>query len=177
MKKLKLEQSETSDEICRCESQDMTCPVEGKCTTENVVYEAQVKVKNTIKSYIGMTSRPFIERWKEHRGNIRYKHQKGTKLSSFVWNQKKFGENIEIDDIKFKLKAKTSTYKPGAKFCGTCLSEKTYIALCNPKHTLNSRTEIVSKCIHRKYFKLKYLKPPKKPLNITPKQGDFEQFF
>ena len=107
-----------------------------------------------------MSSRPFIKRWKEHRGNIKYKHQKGTKLSSFIWKQKEFGKNIEIEDIKWNLKAKTSTYKPGAKFCGTCLSEKTFIALSNPKDTLNSRTEIVSKCIHRKYFKLKYPKPP-----------------
>ena len=46
--------------------------------------------KSSVKSYIGMTSRPFIERFKEHKGNIKHKHQKGTKLSSYVWKQKDF---------------------------------------------------------------------------------------
>ena len=54
---------------------------------------------NTKKSYIGMTGRMFIDRWKEHRGNLRHKHQKGTKLSNYVWKQKEFGINIKFEDI------------------------------------------------------------------------------
>ena len=102
----------------------------------------------------------FIDRWKEHRGNFKYKHQKGTKLSSFAWKQVDFGENIKFDDIKWSLKTKTVTYRPGSKFCHTCLSEKTHIALADPNQILNSRKEIVSKCPHKRYFKLKFFKPP-----------------
>ena len=128
--------------------------------TNNVVYSAEVKTNYTTKSYIGMTGRPFIERYKEHRGNMRHKHQKGTKLSNFIWKQKEFGQNIKIEDIKWSLKAKAVPYRAGARYCDTCLSEKTQIALANPSEILNSRKEIVGKCPHKRAFKLKFYKPP-----------------
>ena len=108
-----------------------------------------------------MTARTFIERWKEHRGNIRHKHQQGTKLSHYVWKQNtEFGEKIGMENIKWSIKSKTTSYRAGARYCDTCLSEKTHIALANPSEILNSRKEIVSKCPHKRYFKLKYFKPP-----------------
>ena len=107
-----------------------------------------------------MSGRPFIERWKEHRGNIRHKHQAGTKLSKFVWNQKEFGEDIKIEDISWKIETKAVPYKAGNKFCDTCLCEKTHIALAKPNNTLNSRREIVAKCPHKREYKLKFYKPP-----------------
>ena len=108
-----------------------------------------------------MSSRPFIVRWKEHRGNIKHPNQKGTKLSKHVLKlNNEYGENIEISDIKWSLKSKCGPYRAGAKLCVTCLSEKTHIALANPDDILNSRKEIISKCPHRRYFKLKYFKPP-----------------
>ena len=160
LKKLRPKQNDTSQHECNCSNQNIVCPVNGECRVENVVYEAKIKTKQSVKSYIGMTSRQFIDRWKEHRGNFKYKHQKGTKLSSFAWKQVDFGENIKFDDIKWSLKTKTVTYRPGSKFCHTCLSEKTHIALADPSLILNSRKEIVSKCPHRRYFKLKFFKPP-----------------
>ena len=136
------------------------CPVSGQCVTRNVVYSAEVKTRYSTKRYIGMTGCPFIERWKEHRGNLRHKHQNGTKLSKYIWRQKDFGENISMKDIKWSLKAKTVPYKAGSRYCDTCLSEKTHIALSNPNDILNSRKEIVAKCPHKRAFKLKFFKPP-----------------
>ena len=107
-----------------------------------------------------MTSRPFIERFKEHKGNVKHKHQKGTKLSSYVWKQKDFGIDIKFNDIKWCLKAKAVSYRAGARFCDTCISEKTHIALSYPNDILNSRREIVSKCPHKRKFRLKFYKPP-----------------
>ena len=48
----------------------------------------------------------------------------------------------------------------GSRYCDTCLSEKTHIALANPGEVLNSRKEIVGKCPHKREFKLKFYKPP-----------------
>ena len=160
MKKLRPKQDVTSEQHCSCENQNRVCPVNGQCKTDNVVYEALVKTTHVSKSYIGMTSRTFIERWKEHKGNIKHRHQKGTKLSSFIWKQKDFGEKIEMNDIKWCLKSKAVPYRAGSRFCDTCISEKTHIALADPKEILNSRKEIVSKCPHKRYFKLKFYKPP-----------------
>ena len=107
-----------------------------------------------------MSGRTFIERYKEHRGNCRHKHQKGTKLSKFVHSVKDSGENVNFKDIKWTIKSKAVPYRAGSRFCDTCLSEKTHIALAEPEKILNSRKEIVSKCPHKRNFKLKFYKPP-----------------
>ena len=137
-----------------CENEDMQCPVSNECMTSNVVYEAKIKTKHNTKSYIGMTGRNFIDRYKEHRGNCKHEHQKGTKLSNYVKRQKLFGEHIKFENIEWKLKTKAVPYKPGSRFCDVCLSEKTHIALSNPSEILNSRREIVSACPHKRSFKL-----------------------
>ena len=90
-----------------------------------------------------MTGKMFIDRWKEHRGNLRHKHQKGTKLSNYVWKQKEFGINIKFEDIEWNLKSKSYPYKPGARTCHTCLSEKNSYSPCTPSEILNSRKEIM----------------------------------
>ena len=162
-KRLNPNPTKNSDQKCKCEKDKeiKICPVNGECMTDNVVYSAEVKTKHMNKTYIGMSGRPFIKRWKEHRGNIRYEHQKGTKLSKFIWQQKNnFGENISIENIKWNLKAKAIPYRAGKKFCDTCLSEKTYIALSEPSQILNSRKEIIGKCPHKRDFKLKFYNPP-----------------
>ena len=51
-------------------------------------------------------------------------------------------------------KTKSVPYKAGARFCDTCLSEKTHIALAPLHKILNSREEIFSKCPHKRDFKL-----------------------
>ena len=163
-KKLKSNQAELNQteslEQCKCENENILCPVNKQCMTNNVVYEAKVKTRYATKSYIGMTGRNFIDRWKEHRGNLRHKHQKGTKLSNYIWKQKEYGENIQIEDIEWNLRAKAVPYKPGARFCDTCLCEKTHTALSEPSEILNSRREIVNKCPHKRKFKLCFYKPP-----------------
>ena len=49
-----------------------------------------------------------------------------------------FKEKIKIENIEWSLKSKTVPYKPGARYCDTCLQEKTFIALANPFEILNS---------------------------------------
>ena len=161
-KKLNQNQTKIPEQTCKCDQDKEIeqCPVNDDCMTDNVVYCAEVTTRYNTKSYIGMSGRPFIKRWKEHRGNIRHPHQKGTKLSKYVHKQKEFGENINIKDIKWSLKAKAIPYTAGKKFCDTCISEKTFIALACPDNILNSRKEIVSKCPHKWNFKLKHFKPP-----------------
>ena len=133
-------------------------PVNGQCKVKNVIYEAKLMSRNGPKIYTGMTGRQLITRIKEHKGNFKHSHQKGTKLSSYAHKQLEFGEDIKFEDIKWSIKAKAVPYKAGAKFCDLCLSEKTLIALSNPTNSINSRTEIVSKCIHKRNFKLKFFK-------------------
>ena len=163
LKKLNSNQKKESVQVCKCEKDKeiKQCPVNKQCTKDNVVYQAEVKSKFGTKYYIGMSGRPFIDRYKEHRGNVRHPHQKGTKLSQYIHKQNNdYGDNIEFKDLNWSLKSKTTPYRAGARWCDTCLTEKTYITLAKPSESLNLRKEIVSKCPHRRGFKLKHFKPP-----------------
>ena len=51
----------------------------------------------------------------------------------------RFETNVFEKDIEWSLKSKAVPYKPGARYCDTCLSEKTHIALASPSDILNSR--------------------------------------
>ena len=64
-----------------------------------------------------------------------------------------------MKDISWRIKTKAVPYRAGTRFCDTCLSGKTNIALANPREILNSRKEIVSKCPHKRDFKLKSISP------------------
>ena len=75
LKKLNQNIVKKTESECKCEKEKRQCPVNGNCTLDNVVYEAKVKTSYNTKSYIGMNGCSFIERWKEHRGNMRHKHQ------------------------------------------------------------------------------------------------------
>ena len=49
-------------------------------------------------------------------------------------------------------------YRNGSRSCQLCIHEKTAIALCPPRTLLNSRTELLNKCIHRSQFELAKVK-------------------
>ena len=46
------------------------------------------------------------------------------------------------------FKYRAPPYKSGSKKCLLCLKEKTAIALCDPKTLLNTKSELLKKCIH-----------------------------
>ena len=76
---------------------------------------------------------------------------KGTALSRYVLNWKSRGITPKL---KWSIKARASPYKSGSSRCSLCLKEKTAIAMCPPERLLNSRTEILHKCTHRREFEL-----------------------
>ena len=45
-------------------------------------------------------------------------------------------------------------YNVNTKQCLLCLNEKLQIAICRRNNILNKRTEIISKCRHRKYWQV-----------------------
>ena len=56
----------------------------------------------------------------------------------------------ELNGILFK---KCTTYKPGAKHCDLCLSEKLYIIMNSPNpKCINKKQDIVNKCKHKNLF-------------------------
>ena len=101
-----------------------------------------------------MTGRTFKDRLTEHRSamnNRKTAERQSTRLSRHVWSLK--DKNIQ-HEVKWKIKARTGVYFPGAKYCDTCITEAMFILDADRATSLNLRTEILSKCKHMKKFSL-----------------------
>ena len=136
-----------------CDCRDEPCPVANSCLECNVIYQAEVKRLDTnkIEKYVGLSSGPFKPRYRVHKGNIRNANEKGTKLSSHIWDLK--GQNVEYE-LKWKYIAKAASYTPSSGTCNLCIKEIYFILYKKEESTLNSRSELFNPCPHRRKFKL-----------------------
>ena len=147
-------ESETDLDMCSCHLKDKpNCPLQGNCLVKSVVYKAEVTAPGTVKkSYYGLTERTFKERYYQHTSSLRHeKNKNATELSKYWWELKNLNLNPKVT---WSIEARAFTYRGGATHCDLCLTEKTVIALANPNSTLNSRTEMMGKCLHRRKFTL-----------------------
>ena len=138
---------------CNCRINN-PCPFDGDCGVGPCVYQADIIEQDRTMHYIGMTGRTAKERCTEHRNALRNRkaaERQPTRLSKHVWSLK--DKNIQ-HDVKWKIKAKTGIYFPGAKYCDTCITEAMFILDAERTTSLNLRTEILSKCKHMRKFTL-----------------------
>ena len=134
---------------CNCRGGPASCPVNGACQTQGVVYQATVSREDNGKSetYTGLTARAFKDRYYEHTQDMNSMTRQGTSLSNHIKNLK--AKNINYQ-ISWKILSKRTSYNPATKRCNLCLREK-YLIIFNPEGaTLNSRSELYSTCRHRK---------------------------
>ena len=137
---------------CNCRGGVANCPVEGQCQVSGVVYKASIteEVSGKTKIYIGMTGRPFKERWSRHKSFFKHKPEK-RKIDKFtpslythIWNLQ---DQQQDYSIKWEIIDKGGTYSPVYKKCMVCIKEKYHI-MYNKEDKLNKRNEIFSKCRH-----------------------------
>jgi len=70
---------------CNCQIKN-NCPLNGHCLQSNVVYEAQVKTENSVKSYIGLCEGTFKLRYSNRKKSINHKkYINETELSKYIW--------------------------------------------------------------------------------------------
>ena len=120
----------TTHPRCNCRNKD-DCPLPGKCTSQNIVYQATVTSQNEEKIYVGLTSNTFKTRYSAHRNSFIHpekKHQ--TELSSHIWKLK--DKNIP-HSINWKIIKHARPYSPRTKRCNLCLWEKYYIIISENK--------------------------------------------
>ena len=151
-----LHPKDKAEERCNCKPKFKNeCPLPGKCTAANVIYQADITEEGSSESkqYIGQTARSFKDRFYEHKMAIKTENSpQSTALSKYIWKLKKAGKNYTI---KWSIKNRAFPYKSGSKRCQICLKEKTAICLANPRTLLNNRTELLHKCIHLINFELR----------------------
>ena len=136
---------------CNCRNPN-SCPMDGNCNAENVIYQAEVTTPTTKEKYIGLCDTTFKLRFRNHLcsfRNERYKH--ATALSKYIWSLK--DQQIAYE-IKWRQVKQARSYSNVSKRCNLCLWEKFFI-LCRPEmSTLNSRNELASGCRHARKFLL-----------------------
>ena len=141
----------TNDSNCNCWNSS-TCPMDGKCNDQNIIYQAEVTTSTSRETYIGLCDTTFKLRYRNHVcsfRNERYKH--ATELSKYIWSLK--DRNI-MYNIKWRKVKQARSYSNVSKRCNLCLWEK-YFIICKPEmSTLNNRSELISTCTHSKKFLL-----------------------
>ena len=115
---------------CTCDGGAGSCPVQGACKQDQVVYEACVreKISGKTETYTGLTSRKFKQRWQEHERNFNKPEDRNkTSFSVHVWELKDRGIDYEIS---WKILDRATKFNPAKKKCNLCMREKYFI-----KHT------------------------------------------
>ena len=135
---------------CNCKH-EKECPLDGKCLVKNIVYKAEIASQNgTVKTYIGMTSNSFKERYRNHLKSFNHRqYSSETELSKHVWDLK--NDHIGFA-IKWSIVKRAQAYVPGKNRCNLCTEEKLQIIKSKSQNLLNKRTELFSRCCHRSKF-------------------------
>ena len=122
-----------------------------------IVYKATVAAPTRpTKIYYELTERTFKERYTNHSYSFRHEvSSASTELSKYIWKLKEENvENVE-NRINLDIVQRAIPYKCGTRKCDLCLSEKLEITTADPDTMLNIRSELVSKCPHRKKYNFK----------------------
>ena len=127
---------------CNCRVKP-NCPLDGKCLTQNLVCKANVFPENQEpNTYIGMTEAEFKKRFRNHQQSFNNKkYALSTALSKYIWELKEAKTKYTI---KWSILKRANAYRSGGKQCNLCLAEKLCILKAG-KHTLNKRTELLTK--------------------------------
>ena len=144
----KQEQVQQPPPGCNCRGGIATCPVDGACLTEGVVYQATVKRGDTSaqETYTGLTSREFKTRLYEHHSDFNNQNREGTGLSNYIWKLKNDRIPYTTD---WKILMRSPSFNPSTKTCSLCLKEKYCIMFRPEGATLNARSEFFATCRHR----------------------------
>ena len=142
------------ERLCNCINKE-NCPLSNNCQSKSLIYEATVTSNlpnHRDMKYIGLTEPTFKKRFSVHKTSFnleRYRHS--TTLSTEVWRLNELNGEPKIAWRKIR---NARAFTPESKKCSLCLNEKFEIANYPNDDLLNKRTEIISKCRHRRKFEL-----------------------
>ena len=118
-------QTQTNKKECNCRKKDQ-CPLDGKCLTQNVVYQATVSTQSSSETYVGLATN-FKERYRNHTASFRHQSKRNeTELSKHIWALK--GNNKPFN-IKWRIIKQCRPYSNVSNKCNLCLFEK-FIIIC-----------------------------------------------
>ena len=143
-----------TEESCNCRNKN-NCPLDGKCLTSNIIYEAQItsnQLNYKQKVYIGTAETDFKHRFNNHTKSFNLEHYEyDTELSKEYWTIKR---NHFTPKVTWRIIRKCASFNTTKRKCYLCLNEKLEIASYKGDNLLNKRSELISKCRHQNKFTL-----------------------
>ena len=142
-----LKPPETEKRKCNC-PRNKVCPLEGKCLSEEIIYQATVTHPSTEpKTYIGLCSTDFKARLGVHTQSFKDPLINQTSLSQYVHELK---SNNKEPKISWKIIDRGKKFTPVSGVCQLCTREAYYIVFHPNLAKLNAKSEIFSACRHKK---------------------------
>ena len=124
-----------SEKHCSCRKKN-NCPLNGRCLTKSLVYEAEVKTDTESFRYIGLCEGDFKTRYNTHMSSFRNKkYSNSTELSKKIWTLK--NDNIK-HTVSWKTVQTSRARKCGSDRCNLCLAEKFHILTSKNNGLLHS---------------------------------------
>ena len=143
-----------TEESCNCRNKN-NFPLDGKCLTPNIIYEAQITSNQRNykqKVYIGTAKTDFKHRFNNHTKSFNLEHyENDTELSKEYWTIKR---NHFIPKVTWRIIRKWAPFNTTKGKCYLCLNEKLEIASYKGDNLLNKRSELINKCRHQNKFTL-----------------------
>ena len=105
---------------CNCRQKN-TCPLNGKCQVEGIVFQATVTREDDKgrETYVGLTETSFKTRYLNHTSSFRNEKRKSsTQLSKYIWALKETDVNFSI---KWNIMKQCKPYSNKTKRCNLCL--------------------------------------------------------
>ena len=141
-----LRKDEPITKQCSC-PKNKECPLNSKCLTKNLVYQATVELENhEPKTYIGQASTDFKSRLATHKHSFKNPEVNQTSLSKHVQDLKSKGHDPKVT---WKIDSGPK-FSPAGGVCLLCIKEAYFITFHPEMAALNSRSEIFSSCRHKK---------------------------
>ena len=146
-------QTQTNEKECNGRKKDQ-CPLDRKCLTQNVVYQATVSTQSSSETYVGLATN-FKEPYRNHTASFRHQSKRNeTELSKHIWALK---DNKKPFNIKWRIIKQCRLYSNVSNKCNLCLFEK-FVIICRKNLcSLNKRNELASLCPQRNRYLLKNL--------------------
>ena len=141
----------TSPPKCNCQkSRKQDCPIPGECNQKGVIYQAKIISDGgkNIQTYVGL-AKNFKSRYSKHKASMETPTpENSTTLSNHFLKEQSLGKKPYVS-WKF-LKTNIPDFNPVSNTCKLCLNEKFQILFKPDSATLNSRSEILSACRHKR---------------------------
>ena len=143
-----------TEESCNCRNKN-NYPLDGKCLTPNIIYEAQImsnQLNYKQKVYIRTAETDFKHRFNNHTKSFKLEnYENDTELSKEYWTIKR---NHFAPKVTWRIIRKCTAFNTTKRQCYLYLNEKLEIASYKGDNLLNKRSELISKCRHPKKFTL-----------------------